>query len=209
MLQKFFRQFAHPQGTLGWIAGQLMAVKNGARSSWALELLEVRGDERVLEVGFGPGVDLQRLSDAVGERGYVAGADASALMVRQASKLNRKAIARGTMVLKQCSATSLQFDSGKFDAVLSINSAPFWPDCEAGVAEIARVLKPTGRALIVLQPMWRGATAQDSEQWLTRLMDSMQKSGLVHVTGHRAELPPVRVIAAWGQRGQTSHIPVA
>lgn len=51
-------QFGRPRGLLGRLAGRIMASRgsNLARNQWAVELLEVRPDDRILEVGFGPGV---------------------------------------------------------------------------------------------------------------------------------------------------------
>src|SRR5690606_40261299 len=95
LVESFFSQFAHPRGRLGWFVGHLMAWKNGARSRWALDLLSPRPGERILEVGFGPGVDVRRLLERVGESGFVAGVDVSVEMVRQARARNRAAIAAG------------------------------------------------------------------------------------------------------------------
>jgi len=47
-------QFAKPSGTMGWIAGHLMAMKNGHRSTWVFSLLDLKPTDRVLEIGFGP-----------------------------------------------------------------------------------------------------------------------------------------------------------
>ncbi|MEZ4653284.1 MAG: hypothetical protein R3E12_06705 [Candidatus Eisenbacteria bacterium] len=40
--------------------GHLMAVKNRGRSRMVLEQLDLEPGDRVLEIGFGPGVDLGR-----------------------------------------------------------------------------------------------------------------------------------------------------
>jgi ubiquinone/menaquinone biosynthesis C-methylase UbiE len=44
--------------------------------------------------------------------------------------------------------TSLSFPDASFDVVLSTLSMHHWADPEAGLAEIARVLRPNGRALV-------------------------------------------------------------
>jgi hypothetical protein len=46
-------QFGNPTGPLGWLVGQVMAVKNAARSRWVLSLLRLESASDVLEVGFG------------------------------------------------------------------------------------------------------------------------------------------------------------
>ena len=68
------RTFGRPQGALGRLGGIIMARMNEECGAWVTELLEIRPNESVLEVGFGPGVVIQRLSNLAG---YVAGIDPS------------------------------------------------------------------------------------------------------------------------------------
>jgi len=51
-------QFAHPQGRAGRVAGWVMAHRpsNRQRNSWVVWLLDVQPTDRVLEIGFGPGL---------------------------------------------------------------------------------------------------------------------------------------------------------
>jgi hypothetical protein len=51
-------QFGRPTGSWGCAAALLMAQRpsNRRRNSWAVSLLDVRRDDRVLEIGFGPGL---------------------------------------------------------------------------------------------------------------------------------------------------------
>ena len=75
------RQFVQPSGFLGSMVGWLLAVKNRERSEWVLSLLDVQPTDHVLEVGFGPGVDIRRVS-AIAIKGLVAGVDHSDVMLR-------------------------------------------------------------------------------------------------------------------------------
>lgn len=197
-MRALFRQFAHPQGPLGWLVGHLMAHKNGARSRFALELLGARSGEHVLELGFGPGVDVARLWASVGPTGRVAGADVSREMVRHAQRRNRSAVESGRVDLRCAEATELPFGDASFDAVYAANSAQFWGDLDAGFAEVRRVLRPGGRAVVAVQPMWKGATSNDARDWSTRLRRSMEHVGFINVTGAERELRPVLTVAALG-----------
>jgi protein-L-isoaspartate O-methyltransferase len=51
-------QFGHPTGFWGRAAGLLMAhhTSNRRRNAWAVSLLDVHPEDRVLEIGFGPGI---------------------------------------------------------------------------------------------------------------------------------------------------------
>ena len=55
-------QFTKPTGAMGWIAGRVMAMKNGHRSEWVFSLLDLKPTDRVLEIGFGSGTDIARAS---------------------------------------------------------------------------------------------------------------------------------------------------
>lgn len=56
------RPFAHPEGWLGRAAARAMLATNGPLFDLAIELLELEGAERVLDVGFGPGELIRRLA---------------------------------------------------------------------------------------------------------------------------------------------------
>jgi len=72
-------QFGHPRGTAGTIAGWVMAHRrsNRERNSWVVSLLDVQPSDRVLEIGFGPGLAIAELSRRVGDSGHVYGIDHS------------------------------------------------------------------------------------------------------------------------------------
>ena len=55
------RQLSHPKGFLGRIFGRLMNRHNANMNAFAIRQLELTSSDRVLEIGFGGGVTLQRL----------------------------------------------------------------------------------------------------------------------------------------------------
>jgi hypothetical protein len=57
----FDAHVGHPEGLLGKLGGIIMARMNADCGSWVSDLLEIRPNDSVLEVGFGPGVVIQRL----------------------------------------------------------------------------------------------------------------------------------------------------
>jgi ubiquinone/menaquinone biosynthesis C-methylase UbiE len=120
-----------------------MARMNGECGAWVCDLLQVGPNDSVLEVGFGPGVVIQRLSKLV-RAGHVAGIDLSPEMVGQARTRNATAVQSGRVDLRHGSVESLPFDDASFDKALAINSMQVWPDAVAGLREIRRVVKPRG-----------------------------------------------------------------
>ena len=69
------RMFGRPQGVLARLGGVVMGRMNADFGAWVSDLLEVRPNHSVSEVGFGPGVTIQRRSQL--GRGTCRGIDQS------------------------------------------------------------------------------------------------------------------------------------
>jgi ubiquinone/menaquinone biosynthesis C-methylase UbiE len=126
-----------------------MARTNDNCGAWVIELLNVGSGETILEVGFGPGVAIKRLSTLAG---YVAGVDPSFEMVAQAKARNADAVGNGRVALQQGSADRLPFEDGRFDKAMSVNSMQVWPNTIGGLREMHRVLKSGGTIALGFTP---------------------------------------------------------
>jgi ubiquinone/menaquinone biosynthesis C-methylase UbiE len=151
MRSLLMRTFGRPRGLLGRLGGIIMARTNADCGFWVSDLLEVGPNDNVLEVGFGPGVVIQRLSK-LAAAGHVAGIDQSQEMVEQARTRNATAIQSGRVDLRHGSVESLPFDDDSFDKALAINSMQVWPDPVVGLREIRRVMKPGGAIALGFTP---------------------------------------------------------
>jgi ubiquinone/menaquinone biosynthesis C-methylase UbiE len=145
------RTFGRPQGVLGCLGGIIMARTNEGCGAWVTDLLDIRPNDNVLEVGFGPGVIIQRLSK-LASAGRVAGIDPSREMVAQASARNATAIQSGLVDLRRGSVVRLPFDDNSFDKALAINSMQVWPNPSAGLREMERVMKSGARVALGFTP---------------------------------------------------------
>jgi len=145
------RMFGCPEGMLGKLGGTVMARMNRQAAAWGIGLLELGPSEKVLEIGFGPGVAIEILARSAPDV-RIAGIDPSPEMVGQAARRNAAAIARNAVDLRWGSADDLPFDNDTFDAALAINSLQVWPDAMAGLREIRRVAKGGGRVALVFTP---------------------------------------------------------
>src|SRR5262245_26121351 len=121
------RMFGRPKGMLGRLGGILMARTNRKCTAWVIDLLGIRPNDSVLEVGFGPGVGIELLSKSA-QGAYVAGIDSSKEMVEQATARNAKAIQSGRVDLRHGSVANLPFENNTFNKVLTINSMQVWPN---------------------------------------------------------------------------------
>jgi SAM-dependent methyltransferase len=185
-------QFAHPRGWLGSLVGHVMAIKSLERSLWVLSQLNLQPDDRVLEIGFGPGVDIQRVSARVR---YVAGIDHSAVMVRQAEQRNRAVIDAGKVELHQASmAEQLFFPDGNFTKIFSINSYQFWPDPEASLCELRRLLRLGGLIAIAVQPRGKGVTDEETRHVEGQVREQILAAGFSGVQTAAKPMKPAAVI---------------
>jgi ubiquinone/menaquinone biosynthesis C-methylase UbiE len=166
-------QFGCPTGWLGAVVGMLMAIKNGERSEWVLSQLAIAPGERLLEVGYGPGVDVARAAAAGAS---VAGIDASDVMLRQAVRRNSDAIREGRVDLRRGAMPHLPFGDRSFDKAYSINSYQFWPHKARAVAELRRVVRPGGLVVVAVQPRNKGATNDTSQQTGAELVRVMTEA---------------------------------
>ena len=139
----FMRMFGRPTGMLGKLGGIIMARVNAPFARGVIRLLDVQPRDKVLEIGFGPGVGIQLLAKSAPE-GRVEGVDSSREMVEQATARNAEAIERGVVDLRHGSVEKLPFEDSTFDAVVAINSMQVWPDAVAGLREMRRVMTPGG-----------------------------------------------------------------
>jgi SAM-dependent methyltransferase len=100
---------------------------------------------RVLEVGCGPGHLSARMA---GQGLEVTGLDLDPAMIKraQANATNAGVTTRASFVVGD--AAALPFPDASFDSVVSTFSVHHWSDPAAGLAEIGRVLRPGGRALV-------------------------------------------------------------
>jgi ubiquinone/menaquinone biosynthesis C-methylase UbiE len=190
------KQFARPEGWLGWLIGHLMAFKNRERSEWVLSLLDAEPTDHVLEIGFGSGADVRRISRRAGQ---VSGVDHSAEMLRMATRRNRTAIAQGRVHLQRASAAALPFPGASFDKAYSINVAQFFPDPAAVFREYRRVLKPGGLLAIAVQPRNPGATENTATHTSESLRAALASAGFENVIVRRRVMRPVSTVCALGK----------
>lgn len=145
---------ALPSGLPGRFGGWVMSLMNRSEQRQVLELAAVAPGESVLEVGHGPGVLLAELVRGT-KAGRIVGLDPSPEMRASTARRTAEAMANDRVRIEDGTAAATGQPSDSFDVVLSVNTVAIWPDLVAGVRELARVLRPTGRLLL----SWHGGTA--------------------------------------------------
>jgi len=108
--------------------------------------LKLQEGLRVLDIGSGPGLLAQDISQNIGNSGSVVGVDMADNMIESARKL---CVNRAMVSFEQGDAMSLPFADNSFDAVVSTQVYEYVPDLNAALSEFSRVLRPGGRGVIV------------------------------------------------------------
>jgi SAM-dependent methyltransferase len=189
-------QFGRPTGLPGRIAGWIMAYRtsNRRRNAWAVSLLDVQRDDRVLETGFGPGIAIRALSARAPE-GYVYELDHSAVMVQQASRRNAEGVRRGQVELRLGSAETLPAFETPFDKILAVNAALSWERPVELLRNLRRVLRIGGRIAVAFQPRGPGATGEVAAAKGQELVAALRYAGFSRVRLETLELKPAVVCA--------------
>ena len=172
-------QFGAPRGLRGWLAAHVVARLTGEANRWMVDCLGVGPDDRMLDVGCGPGLAVAYAAETRGAR--VVGVDASEVMVRQARRRNRRAIRQGRVEIHRADAADLPFPDGAFTAAGSLNSLQFWPAPGKGLAELQRVVAPGGRVAVVLMARSDDPDGPAAPAWLEETVDLMRRAGLEDV----------------------------
>lgn len=183
--------FANPRGIRGRLAGRLMGIKNAYLHDLVAELAAPAPGDRILEIGFGSGTLIRKLSSRQ-PGAFVAGIDPSGVMVAQASGRNRRAIRQGRVELRQAGVSRIPWPDGSFTVVCETNTLHHWPDPRIDLLEVRRVLRPGGRLILGMRmraaaPGGLRAPGHD-EDGVQRMVRLVQEAGFRQVRTERRSL---------------------
>lgn len=107
--------------------------------------LSPRSGETVLSIGCGPGFEPAELAPTVGADGSVIGIDRSEAMLRLA---RRRCADHPQVTLTRADADAVPVGTGTVDAAVAVQVYEYLEDVGTALAELARVLRPGGRAVV-------------------------------------------------------------
>lgn len=197
ILKKFASQFGKPEGILGNIAGRLMASTGVQKNKWTVSLLNIQSTDNVLEIGFGPGVATELVSNVIHEGHYV-GIDYSKVMLQQAKNRNKEAIQEGKVTLKLEEVSNVPSFELKFDKVFSVNSIIFWEDPVKSLKKIRQIMKPNGLIALTVLPYMKGATEETSKKLGKDIVSYLEQAGFSNIKTELKKKKPVTAICVLG-----------
>lgn len=146
-------------GLAGLLVGLSLTVNRGGDARLAADLVGLSPDDRVVDVGCGPGTAARLAAARAAE---VTGVDPAPVMLRIARALS---LGRGPVRWVEGAAEDLPVGDGEATVVWSLATVHHWADLDLGLAEVRRALAPGGRFLAVERRTGAGATGLASHGW--------------------------------------------
>jgi ubiquinone/menaquinone biosynthesis C-methylase UbiE len=157
----------HPgfSGLSGLVAAIAFTRGRDADATLAIRLAKLGAGDRLVDVGSGPGVAARRAASLGAD---VVAVDPAAVMLRVGRVVNRAKrlrYARGA-------AQALPVADGWATVVWSLATVHHWPDIDAALTEIRRVLAPGGRFVAIERHVKDGVHGLASHGWTRAQADA-------------------------------------
>jgi ubiquinone/menaquinone biosynthesis C-methylase UbiE len=141
-------QLRQPSGLFGKILMRDILNRHNERMNlFAIEMLGIQPTDRVLDIGFGGGVTIEKMLTTI-DSGKIYGVDFSQVMIEKAKQKFRSEIEAEQVSIEFADVRALPFDDHTFDKVCTVNTIYFWDEPLASLQEIKRVIKPGGKLVI-------------------------------------------------------------
>ena len=137
-----------PTGRLGRFLIRAMNISHYRLTSWGLSHLSIRKQDTILDIGCGGGGTVHKLVK-IATNGKVYGIDFSDESVMVSRMKNKQLVLMDRVEIQKSSVSCLPFSDNMFDLVTAVNTHNYWPDLVTDMQEILRVLKSSGKLIII------------------------------------------------------------
>lgn len=158
-----------PTGRLGRFLIRAMNIRHYPMTNWGLSHLSLGKQDTVLDIGCGGGRTVHKLAN-IATHGKVYGIDFSDASVMVSGATNKQFVQMGRVEIQQSTVSCLPFSDNMFDLVTAINTHNYWPDLVTDTKEIFRVLKPSGK-LIIIGSVYEGGKYDKRNQKYAELIE--------------------------------------
>lgn len=189
-------QCRKPTGEAGKLIADEMNLNHYKLTSWGLGKIDIKQDSIILDIGCGGGRTVNRLALLASE-GKVFGIDYSSDCVNWSIEFNKGLIDGGKVEIHNASVEKIPFENNKFDLALAVETVYFWPSLIENFSEIKRILKPSGRIMIINE-MYASQSFKDrNDQYVKagnlklhtpqELEELLKRAGYVNIQTHLVE----------------------
>lgn len=155
--EKVAKQLANPSGKLGVDVALGMNTMNEFISKTTYELLKIKDNESVLEIGLGNGKFIKDILN-YGSGIHFTGIDISKTMITEAKNNNSYLIETGYVDLFDADVEKTPIWDESFDKICTINTIYFWKNPVKALKEIYKVLNQNGILIVSFRPFIKGKT---------------------------------------------------
>ena len=141
-------QLCQPSGLFGkFIMANFLNQGNERMNHFAVEQLDIKPTDIVLDIGFGGGVTIAEMLKTI-DTGKIYGVDFSQEMLIQSKRKFKQEIESGKVSIEFGDVKQLPFDKNTFDKICTVNTIYFWEEPLASLEEIKRVMKSSSKLVV-------------------------------------------------------------
>ncbi len=176
-------QGARPTGRVGRLIGHAMNLYHTSLYEKYFSSSLPPQNSTILDIGCGGGRFLKFLA-AASPTYALYGIDHSPEMVEMALQVNRMQVHEGRLKVYEASIIDLPFDDSSFNIATAFETIQFWPELGRSMAEVNRVLSPTGRLVIINRyppvgsPWWEKANLKSDTEYI----HTLESAGFNNIT---------------------------
>lgn len=146
-----------------------MAERFPKRLVWAAQMLAVKPDEQILEIGCGRGVAVQLICPHL-RRGRITGIDRSEVAVAAAEARNRACVEAGRARFVRAALADAELE-GRFDRAFAVNVNAFWQKPARELAMLEQILAPSGSLYLFYEPPSSGQLSRIETECVRQLSE--------------------------------------
>src|ERR1700754_4651242 len=175
-----------------------MAGTASERFVWAVDTLEVRPADRLLEVGCGHGGAVSLVCERL-TTGTITAIDRSPKMIEMATRRNREHVDAGRATLRAVALEEADLGDRRFDKIFAFNVAPFWLQPEAALQTVGKHLARDGAVYVFWDA--RHSALGRARDLGNDLADRLREGGFSLDRVLVQDLHPVPAVCAIGRPG--------
>ncbi|MCB2305728.1 class I SAM-dependent methyltransferase [Clostridium estertheticum] len=149
-IAKRLNQCRKPTGDIGKAIAKDMNIAHFELTNWGFEKINIKKNDVILDIGCGGGRTVNRMA-SIATEGKTFGIDYSTDCVKWSKDYNEKFIKDGSVEILHASVEKIPFENDKFDVISAVETIYFWPNLVENFKEVKRVLKPSGKLIIICE----------------------------------------------------------
>ncbi|WP_026883795.1 class I SAM-dependent methyltransferase [Clostridium akagii] len=159
------KQCRKPQGEIGKVVADEMNESHFKLTTWGLQKVKVEKSNVILDIGCGGGRTVNRLAHLATD-GKIYGMDYSEDCVNWSRDYNKEFIDKKKVEIIKASVEQIPFEDNKFDNIFAVETIYFWPSLIESLKEVRRVLKDTGKFIIINEMYSSESFKERNDQWV-------------------------------------------